>query len=548
MDNPYASGQASSPAGGQTARPARRVRWWPPIAILALGAALVGAIQNVERFENNAADQNLATLSAVGLTVLLLAFWAIFFTGLPGRARAKLLLAGVALVAGFLLLLRVDGVSGDIRPKLAWRWAPKAGARLSEELSSEGKPADATIDLTQTTDRDFPQFLGPARNGTLPGPRLARDWTARPPKKIWQQPIGAGWSSFAVVGPYAITQEQRGDYEWVSCYELLTGTPLWAHADPGRFNKVLGGEGPRATPTVSEGRVYALGANGRFNCLDGASGEVIWTHDILTEHDAPNLEWGKSCSPLVFGDLVVVSAGGANGHSLVAYDKVSGDEIWHGGDDPSSYSSPLLATLAGVEQILIVNHHAIAAHDPADGRLLWRYPWTGDQPKVPQPVPVGPSQVLIASGYGIGSMLLDVNASADGELSASEAWKKHSPKLKPKFTNVVLREGFIYGLDDGRSLVCLDLARGERKWQGGHYGHGQILLVGDVLLVQSEEGDVALVDATAERFHELTRFHAIDGKTWNNPALAGRYLLVRNAEEAACYELPLDEAAPANEP
>ena len=200
----------------------------------------------------------------------------------------------------------------------------------------------------------------------------------------------------------------------------------------------------------------------------------------------------------------------------------------------------LLATLAGVEQILIVNHHAIVAHDPANGRVLWRYPWIGDQPKVPQPVPIGADKVLIASGYGIGCMLLDIKAGPDGELSASEAWKKHSLKLKPKFTNVVLHEGFVYGLDDGRSLVCLDLARGERKWQGGHYGHGQILLVGDLLLVQSEEGDVALVEATPKRYRELTRFKAIEGKTWNNPALAGRYLLVRNAEEAACYELPLE--------
>jgi outer membrane protein assembly factor BamB len=547
MDNPHASEPATEgphpkplPKGeGTETRPARR--WGPPIAILAFGAALVFVVQKLERFENNAADQNLATLSAIGLTLLLLAFWAIFFTGLTRRARAKLLLAGVALIAGFLSLVRVDGVSGDIRPKLVWRWSPKADERLAKEIASEGKPADATIDLTQTTDDDFPQFLGPMRNGqVVVRQALARDWTARPPKKIWRQPIGAGWSSFAVVGPYAVTQEQRGERECVTCYELSTGKLLWAHAEGGHFNKLLGGEGPRATPTISGGRVYALGANGRLDCLAGSSGEVVWTHDVLAENNAPNLEWGKSCSPAVIDDLVVVSAGGPDGHSLVAYDKASGDEIWHAGDNPSSYSSPLLATLAGVEQILIVNHHALVAHDPADGRVLWRYPWIGDQPKVPQPVPIEADKVLIASGYGIGCMLLDVKAGPDGELSASEAWKKHSLKLKPKFTNVVLHEGFVYGLDDGRSLVCLDLARGDRKWQGGHYGHGQILLVGDLLLVQSEEGDVALVEATPKHYRELTGFKALEGKTWNNPALAGRYLLVRNAEEAACYELPLE--------
>lgn len=517
-----------------------RISWFPPMVICALGAALIAVVRNLERFENNAADQNLATLSAIGLTLLLLAFWAIFFTGAPGRVRAALFLSALTVVISFFATVRVEGVSGDIWPKLAWRWAPKADERLAAEIADGGKPADATIDLTQTTDRDFPQFLGPTRDARLEGPRLARDWQARPPKKLWRQPIGAGWSSFAVVGPYAVTQEQRGDHELVSCYEITSGKLLWAHADPGRFNAVIAGDGPRATPTISEGRVYALGAGGRLDCLDGASGEVVWTRDLLADHKAPNLEWGKSCSPAIIGELVVVSAGGRDGHSLAAYDKTSGEPLWHGGDDPSSYSSPLLAELAGVEQILIVNHHALAAHDPADGRVLWHYPWTGDQPKVAQPVVVGPNQVLIGSGYGIGCMLLQIERGGDGELSCREAWKSHNRKLKPKFTNVVLRDGYVYGIDDGRTLVCLELARGDLKWRGGRYGHGQLLLVGDLLVVQSETGEVALVEASPERYAELTQFHAIDGKSWNTPALAGPYLLVRNAEEAACYELPLE--------
>ena len=532
--------QASTEVAGQAAPRARRVSWLPPIVICMLGGALVAVIRNLESFQENAANQNLATLSAIGLTLILLAFWAIFFTGAPGRVRAALLAGGIAAVAGFFMLVRVEGVSGDIRPKLAWRWAPKADERLAKAISEEGKPADSTIDLTQTTDHDFPQFLGPTRDARLDGPRLARDWQARPPKELWRQPIGAGWSSFAVVGPYAVTQEQRGDHELVSCYEISTGKLLWAHADPGRFNAVIAGDGPRATPTIAEGRVYALGANGRLDCLDGASGDIVWSHDILADNKAPNLEWGKSCSPALIGNLIVVSAGGSHGHSLAAYDKTSGDEVWHGGDDPSSYSSPVLVELAGVEQILIVNHHALAAHDPADGRVLWRFKWTGDQPKVAQPVVVGPNRVLIGSGYGIGCMLLEIERGEDGELAPREVWKSHNRKLKPKFTNVVFRDGFVYGIDDGRALVCLDLESGELRWRGGRYGHGQLLLVGDLLLVESEEGDVALVEASPERFAELTRFHAIDGKSWNTPALAGPYLLVRNAETAACYELPLE--------
>lgn len=533
----------------ETKRP-QPLRWRAPLVILVLGGTLVAAIQGTELFARDAAVQFLATSSAIALTLMLLAFWAIFFTGLPGRTRAVLLTTGIGLIVAFFSVVRIEGVSGDMRPAFAWRWRPSADHNLVAGISAEGKPVDSTVDLTQTTDHDFPQFLGPNRDGKLDGPRLASNWQTQQPKKMWRQPIGAGWSAFAVVGPYAITQEQRGDRELVTCYELLTGKLLWAHADPGRFSEVIAGDGPRSTPTIADARVYTLGASGRLNCLDGATGEKIWTHDILAENNAPNVEWGKSCSPAIVDELVVVSAGGPDGRSLVAYHKTTGDEMWHGGDDPSSYSSPVVATLAGVRQILIVNHHALAAHDPANGRVLWRYPWEGSQPKVAQPIPVGDGQVLIASGYGIGSMLLDVEKQDDGELTVRQAWKTHNLKLKPKFTNPVLQDGFVYGLDDGRSLVCLELADGKRRWQGGHYGHGQLLLVGDLLLVQAESGEVALVEASPKRYRELCSFSAIEGKSWNSPALAGRYLLVRNSEEAACYELPLaeDESAAAAAP
>ncbi|HEV3006548.1 MAG TPA: PQQ-binding-like beta-propeller repeat protein, partial [Pirellulales bacterium] len=282
-----------------------------------------------------------------------------------------------------------------------------------------------------------------------------------------------------------------------------------------------------------------LGAEGRLNCLDGADGRLVWTHDVVGEHAAGRrVQWGKSCSPALIGDLVVVSAGGPNGHSLVAYQKDSGKLVWHGGDDPSSYSSPLLTTLGDVPQILIVNQESLVAHDPIDGRVLWRYEWQGKQPKVPQPWPLDGDRVLLSAGYGIGCQMLSVIRGETGTWEKETIWKKNA--LKPKFTNLVVRDGFVYGLDDGKALVCLDLADGKVRWKGGRFGHGQMLLVNDLLLILTESGEVALVEATPQRHHELGRFQAIEGKTWNHPVLAGRNLLVRNAEEAACYELPLE--------
>ena len=195
----------------------------------------------------------------------------------------------------------------------------------------------------------------------MPKVEFGRDWVADPPRLLWRQPIGAGWSSFAVVGHFGVTQEQRGEDELITCYNIDDGKLAWSHATPVRFDEKLAGIGPRSTPTIFEGRVYTMGAMGNLDCLDGATGKVIWQHDVLAENDALLPKWAKSCSPLVHENKVIVSAGGSNGKSLVAYDATTGSEVWSGGDSLSSYSSPTVLTLAGVPQIVIVNQSSVAA-------------------------------------------------------------------------------------------------------------------------------------------------------------------------------------------
>lgn len=512
------------------------VRWWPVAAILGLTVAELAWIWLLSGM--NRAYCVLGTISAIALALVLLICWWAFLSRLSRSLRvAGVIVAGVAVLAG-VLLLRVDGVSGDFVPTLAWRW--KSAPRLTLPGDREGSQEVGLVDLTQTTPDDYPQFLGPNRRATLDGPRLARDWSAQPPRELWRHPVGQGWSSFAVVGSYALTQEQRDDQELVVCYDLQTGETLWAHADQRDYESVVAGDGPRATPTVHEGLVYTLGASGLLNCLDGATGQPLWSRDVLTEFDAVSPQWGKSCSPLIVDNLVVVSAGATNGRSLVAFDRLSGEFIWGGGDDRSGYSSPTLGTLAGRRQILIFNQSGVAAHDPERGDVLWEYPWPDANPNVAQPVVLEGDRVFISTGYGIGCELLRIEADPAGELTAHSVWGERNRNLKTKFTNVVVFQDHIYGLDEG-ILTCIEIESGDRAWKAGRYGHGQILLVDDVILVQAESGDVVLVEATPEELRELTRFAPLDGKTWNNPALAGRLLLVRNAEEAACFELPLAE-------
>jgi outer membrane protein assembly factor BamB len=469
------------------------------------------------------------------LPATLLPIWVawMFYGALSWRTR----LAGVALgivglaVSG--LLLRVEGLTGGSEANFTWRWdRPKEFVATGPATVGS---ADAP-DFTRIGPNDYAQFLGPQRLGVLPAARLNRDWTSRPPRRLWRKDVGAGWGAFAVAGGYAVTQEQRGADECVVCYRIADGTQVWVHSDPVRFETSLGGPGPRATPTLADGHVYTVGATGLLNCLDGATGRVVWSTNLLEDNAAENLAHGVSGSPLLLGNQVLVCPTGKNGICLAAYDPTSGKLQWQATQSQASYGSPLVATLGGVAQVLLHTADGVSAFDPQGGAVLWSFPWTNvEQVNCSQPIPNagGPDQVFVATGYGKGSALVRVERDGDG-WRVTPLWEGRH--MKTKFTTAVVHSGYVYGLDDG-ILECVDLKTGERAWKDGRYRHGQVLLVGDLLVVQAENGDVALVEANPRGLRELGRIAALEGKTWNPPALAGRYLLVRNDHEAACYEV-----------
>jgi len=524
------------PQGGASPRATIR---YGVLGLLALAALIVGAWAQLSPDLDHQVAFLIAAPTAAGATLLAVA-WLILSAPWSWGRRVTALISFMVLCGIGYGLVRVDETSGDVVPKLAWRWTPKHDLALSGSFDDLGT---GTADLRTTTPEDYAEFLGPGRRATVSGPALERDWSAHPPRELWRRPIGAGWGSFAIVGNYAVTQEQRGDDELVVCYELDTGKPVWHHADSNRFEEIIAGVGPRATPTIVDGRVYTTGALGVLNCLDGETGKRLWHHDLPAEHGADTFErtpqWGISCSPLVVDDAVIVSAGGPDGHSLVAYHRETGDLLWRAGDDPASYSSPHLTSLGGARQVVIVNRESVAGHDPADGRLLWRYEWLQPNPKCAQPLVIGEDRVLVSAGYGLGSALLRIARDADGQWAAEQQWPARNLRnLKSKFADMLLIGDVVYALDDG-VMACLEAATGKRLWRGGRYGHGQLLLVADLILVQAENGELALVEPNPKSFIELGGIAALNGKTWNNPAITGRKLLVRNHEQAACYELPV---------
>jgi outer membrane protein assembly factor BamB len=366
------------------------------------------------------------------------------------------------------------------------------------------------------------------------GVRIDTDWSASPPVQIWRRPIGPGWSSFAVRGDVLYTQEQRGDEEIVAAYRVSTGAPVWMHRDAARFWESNGGAGPRGTPTLGEGRLYALGATGILNALDAADGRLLWSRNVGDDSRVSVPDWGFSASPLLAGDVVIVAAAG----TMAAYDATTGEPRWVGPTGGAGYSSPHLVTIGGVPQVVLLDAQGATSVAPEDGARLWDFKVTSGALSAPivQPSVTADGDLLVGDGQARGLYRIAV-AHEPGGWAVTERWM--STGLKPYYNDFVVHEGHAFGFD-GSILACIDLVDGRRTWKGGRYGSGQLVLLADqdLLLVISEHGELALVSATPDAFTELARIPGIEGKTWNHPVVAGDILLVRNGEEMAAFRLP----------
>lgn len=500
--------------------------------------SLVGSIVDI-------AVANIISLILVFTAVVSLLVWFVRESGQPAAVRWGLLGGIAAAVVAGVATLRVERVSGDLIPRFAWKWSHSRDRLLPRDEPAVNPAGDRGGGAWKPDEQaDFPRFLGPHGDASFEG--IAIPATADAFTEIWRRPIGAGWGGFTVCDGHAVTLEQRGDEEVVACYSLETGSPEWTATVKARHETVLGGVGPRSTPTIRDGVVYATGGTGWLHAIDGATGRVVWRKNVVddlkidAEAHRKAVAWGRAASPLVTESLVIVPGGGplADGGgavSLVAYDRATGERAWTGGDEQIAYASPILAKDAGREVVLTVNEASVAAHDPLDGRRLWSFPWPGhsnSDASCSQPHPLDGGRILISKGYGIGAAVFEPAADAAAR-SFKPAWAEPG-LLKTKFTNVAIRDGHAYGLSDG-ILECVRLSDGRRIWKGGRYGQGQVLRVGEMLVVQAEAGEVVIVDCSPQKLRERCRIAALDDQTWNNPCVVRGRLLVRNAEEAVCY-------------
>ena len=458
----------------------------------------------------------------------------------PRHLRAGVILA-TSLTWVYFSLLRMDGLTGDLQADIRWRWSPRdedvylaERSRVSAEAAYDELLSATKSQPIEAEPGDWSAFRGPHRNSEVHGIEISTDWNSAPPQLVWRQRIGPAWSSMLVIDGRLFTQEQVGETEAVICLDAATGRRIWSHENVARFWDSQSGAGPRATPAFDRGFLFAQGATGILNCLDAATGKLRWSRDIIKDSAAPLPMWGFSSTPLVSAGMIIAFAGGADGKGLLAYRADDGELAWTAATGPVSYTSPQPADIDGIPLVLFLSDAGLLALEPDTGKIAWQYEAPGHGVwRAVQPALLGDT-VLVGS-EDLGTVLLDVSK-RDGAWNVKKRYASRA--LKPGYNDFVIRDGFAYGFD-GKIFCCIEVQTGQRRWKGGRYGHGQVLLLAEqgVLLVISETGEAALLEATPEAHRELGRFQAIEGKTWNHPAIAQGCLFIRNDEQIVCYRL-----------
>ncbi len=496
---------------------------------------------------------------AVGvLSALMFAYFgAVFRKAWSPKSRLAIAILPPFFVGLAITMFRFDGMSGELVPQLRPRWSPKqTSISTSMETSIPNAGSQGSASLPNAPSSDGPyyeyesnQFFGNTRDGQHPNVKLDTDWEKNPPKLLWKVPIGPGWASFAVRDGLAITLEQNanGTQEHLLALNLETGKPIWKVTLDGSHYKIEGGAGPRTTPLIAGDLVYALTSAGKFVAASLKTGSVQWQVDLLSETKSTQMDfenevkWGRSGSPLLVKDMIVVPAGGvaASGrNTLLALNKDNGEVIWRSGKNQINYSSPTLMTIDGVEQVVNIDEKTAAGYSLEDGTQLWQYDWPSNSDadaSASQPILIDSTSLFISKGYLQGCALIHVRKEGD-TWTATKKWDSNK-SLKTKFTSCLVRDGYAYGLSDGK-LECVDVKTGDRQWMKGRYGHGQVLMCNDLLLISSEDGELVVVTADPKGPKELSKLSVLDGVTWNIPTIAGDLVLIRNSAEAACLQLP----------
>jgi len=379
---------------------------------------------------------------------------------------------------------------------------------------------------------DWPQWRGPRGDGISRESGLLGSWPQGGPPELWRTPLGEGFSSVSVVGDRAFTMCGGPEGESVVCVAVADGKVLWKTRSGDLFESSYG-NGPRATPTIDEGRVYTLGASGSLLCLDADRGAKIWGCNVFERFGGTNVEFGLSASPVVSGRMVIAVTGSGNGKSLLALDKTNGDVLWTALDDKAGYSTPIFIEVDGMPQIVVLMGEAVVGVSPSDGKELWRYPWTTTlDANVATPI-FFKNRLYVSTGYGTGCGMLELSAK-DGKAETKLLWANKD--MKNYFSTCVLVEGHLYGFNN-TMLACMDFETGEVSWKQRGFNRGSVLAADGKLLIYGERATLALAEISPREYKEISRAEVLSDRTWTVPTVSGGRLFLRNEKDLACLSL-----------
>lgn len=383
---------------------------------------------------------------------------------------------------------------------------------------------------TPNATQDWPQLRGPNADGISSQTGLLRVWPESGPRAIWRVPLGKGFSGVSVVGDHAFTLFGRqGTY--LGAFDTATGAERWRLRIDEMYRN-SSGDGPRSTPTIDNGIAYVISGRGNLVAVRTENGALAWRHDLREEYRASGPNWGFATSPRVFGGLILVEAGGP-GAALLAFDKLTGEEVWRTGGDPAGYSTPLLVRIGGQQQAVFFTGRRIVGVNPSNGAELWGTPWeTTFGVNAATPIFVPPDKIFVSSGYGVGAALLRIAGSDDRGVET--VW--HTREMKNQFSSSVLVGDYIYGFDNS-VLECIELSRGERMWRARGHGQGSLLYADDHLIVLGDRGSLTLVKLSPGEYLQVSRAQVFQGRTWTAPTLANGILYLRDEQELVALEI-----------
>ncbi len=435
-----------------------------------------------------------------------------------------LIFAGLcALAAGLLFGLSNFGI-GD------------SGEETASITSSAGVvsnwKSEATGSLISFAEHDWPQWLGPNRNGISSETGILTSFPESGPKVLWQAPSGDGYSGMSVLDGKLYTAFGSGSDEFVLCYDAKTGDELWRYRIDNKFTNQFG-HGPRSTPTVHEGIVYAVSAQANLAALDANNGQVIWKHDLRSEYGAQIPTWGVATSPLVYKNMLLVDVGGKGDYGFVAFDKDDGSVVWKTETELPGYSAPIVVEVNGVRQALCFTGNKLISVNPDNGDFYWSYPWiTSYDVNAATPVFIKPDKVFISSGYNVGGAVLRLVVK-NNNVDFEEIWK--SRVMRNHFSTSLLIDGHLYGFDEG-TLRCVDVKTQETRWATRGFGKGSLMAADGHIILLSERGKLVLIEATPREYVEKSSAQMLKGRCWTIPTLVDGRLYIRNQKELLCLD------------